>query len=329
MSSRNVVTSDRLLAFGFGVIFCGILAYAGLRGQPVNDAGQFWFLRVLAAISAAGVAAVIPGFLQIGFSVLTGLVVRGGGALAVFATVYLVNPPHIITTASADQEVGMIGDYKTDRLDDAERKADAILASEPRNPKALNVKGGIEFYRRNFQKARELFEQAHRYSPGDVFYPMNLAYADIEVGAPLKAEETLRFVNDGKPDWYYVMGRAELYAREFVAAERDLQLVPDEFDHGAARFLEAAAIAGQSSESSSRKEEAAQNLRKALAQGRGYWEGIVTGALLERSQTYDLPISLLKPMFGPSIGLEPIQPDTPQILRFSSGIYSAKPTYYR
>jgi hypothetical protein len=329
MSSRNLGTPDRFLAFGFGVIFCGILAFAGLRGEPIKDPNQFWLLRVLASISAAGVAAVIPGFLQTSFSVLTGLVIRGSGALAVFATVYLVNPPHVVTTVSADREVGMIGDYKTDRLDDAERKADAILSSEPRNPKALNVKGGIEFYRRNFQKARELFEQAHRYDPEDVSYPMNLAYADIEVGAPLKAVETLRPINDGKSDWYYVMGRAELYAGEFSAAERDLQPVPDEYDHGAGRFLEAAAIVGQSSENFSRKEEAAQKLRKAFAQGRGYWEEIVTGTRRERSQTFDLPISLLRPMFGAWLGLEPIQPNAAQMSLFGPEIYSVKSTYLR
>jgi len=49
-SSPNV---KALLAFAFGTVFCGVLAYAGLRDKPIDDPGQFFFLRVLAAISAS------------------------------------------------------------------------------------------------------------------------------------------------------------------------------------------------------------------------------------------------------------------------------------
>jgi hypothetical protein len=326
---RNVVNPDRFLAFGFGVVFCGILAYAGLRGQPVSDPGQFWILRVLASISAAGVAAVVPGFLAVRLSIMTGAIVRGGGALAVFATVYLVNPPHVVSSASTEKEVEMIGDYKSDRLNDAEREADAILLKEPHNPKALNVKGGIEFYRKNFQRARELFEQAHNYDPGDIFYPMNLAYAEIEVGAPLKAIETLSHINDGKPDWYYAVGRAELYAGDFPAAERDLELVPDDLSHGAARFLKAAAIAAQCAEHPGRKEDVIRNMKMAMAQGAGYWEQALAGTLRERSQTFEVPVALIKRFLASGVDIESILPDQPQVSLLNQGLYPIKSHYLR
>jgi hypothetical protein len=57
---KKDVEVETLLAFAFGVVFCGILAYAALRPGEIL-APNFFFLKVLSALSAAGVAAVIPG----------------------------------------------------------------------------------------------------------------------------------------------------------------------------------------------------------------------------------------------------------------------------
>ena len=91
---------ETLLAFVFGFVFCGILAYAGLRSQPITDPGQFFFLRVLAALSAAGVAAVIPGMLDIHIGRGRLFAVRGAGALGVFVIVFFVNPPELVSKAT-------------------------------------------------------------------------------------------------------------------------------------------------------------------------------------------------------------------------------------
>lgn len=81
-----------LLAFAFGVSFCIVLAYAALREEPINDPAKFFLLRVLASLSAGGVAAVIPGFFEFQWKKQ----IQAGGALAVFVIVYLVNPPSLL-----------------------------------------------------------------------------------------------------------------------------------------------------------------------------------------------------------------------------------------
>jgi hypothetical protein len=127
------------LAFTFGIVFCGILAYAGLRTTPISDPGQFFFLRVHAAISAAGVAAVIPGMLQIEIGQGKLFVLRGAGALAVFAIVYLVNPPDLIHSATQSQRAAMEGAYGNGQYEDALRYADDILKGNPEDAETLNI----------------------------------------------------------------------------------------------------------------------------------------------------------------------------------------------
>src|SRR5271163_3453377 len=91
---------ETILAFCFGCVFCVILAYAALRSTPITNEYSFFLLRVLAAISAAGIAAVIPGMLQIEVGAGTLLAIRGAGALAVFVVIFLVNPPALLRPPS-------------------------------------------------------------------------------------------------------------------------------------------------------------------------------------------------------------------------------------
>lgn len=90
------MNKDKTTAFIFGVLFCGVLAYAGLRQGATIDDRQFFILRMLAAVSAAGVAAMIPGFIDVDMGKGTKVAIRAGGALAVFVVVFLVNPPALV-----------------------------------------------------------------------------------------------------------------------------------------------------------------------------------------------------------------------------------------
>lgn len=56
--------------------------------MPCPSGAQFIVFRIALALGAAGLAAVIPGFFEFGYK----KVVSAGGALAVFAFVYLTNP---------------------------------------------------------------------------------------------------------------------------------------------------------------------------------------------------------------------------------------------
>jgi hypothetical protein len=84
---------QQILAYTFGVAFLLImLAIAIFLPKPSRF--QFFVFRVVLALAAAGTAAMIPGFLQVQVSKF----LRAGGALAVFALVYLYNPASLVST---------------------------------------------------------------------------------------------------------------------------------------------------------------------------------------------------------------------------------------
>ena len=83
---------QQLLAFLFGIIFViALLALALFVPDPTPF--QYIVFRVVLALAAAGVAAMIPGFLQVEI----GAWLRAGGALAVFVVVYFYNPAALVT----------------------------------------------------------------------------------------------------------------------------------------------------------------------------------------------------------------------------------------
>ena len=292
-------TAAPYLAFVFGAIFCGVLAYAGLRDKPITDPGQFFIMRVLTGLSAAAVTAVIPGFitLNLGRGAMFGL--RAGGSLAVFALIYWVNPPEMIRGRSEVLVASMIQNYSNGLYDDAERVAETILKEAPNNDAALNIRGGVAFYRRNYQTAVEYFEKAIK-QKRDPVYVSNLSYAYVEVGGNKKAIELLETINDGKQDWSYSMGRAQLYAGEYQKAITYLQPVPTAFWRGTPRILEAAALTGLAQSESDPKRQAV--LKKAAEQkflegynfDRIYWRGILKEQSYDIHQGFTKPVELLR-----------------------------------
>src|SRR5262245_61177959 len=85
---------QQLAASVFGTIFVvAILAIAILFPKPTTF--QVFVFRVVLALAAAGVAAMIPGFLN----VQLGTSIRAGGAIAVFIVVYFLNPTALVSDA--------------------------------------------------------------------------------------------------------------------------------------------------------------------------------------------------------------------------------------
>jgi hypothetical protein len=75
------------LAFAFGVVFLAtVLAIAVFIPNPTGF--QYQVFRITLALAAGGVAAVIPGILNVNISGF----LTAGGALAVFAVVYFYSP---------------------------------------------------------------------------------------------------------------------------------------------------------------------------------------------------------------------------------------------
>jgi hypothetical protein len=93
-TERATMSDERLqtlLAFAFGIVFIlSVLALAVFIPHPSPE--QFEVFRIVMALAAGGVAAVIPGLLHLNLSRGQGLAVRAGGALAVFVIVYFYSP---------------------------------------------------------------------------------------------------------------------------------------------------------------------------------------------------------------------------------------------
>ncbi len=87
-----------ILAFAFGVVFvAALLAFIVAVPNPTIE--QFEVVRIILALAAGGVAALIPGFLNLQLGTGADLTLRAGGALAVFAVVYFYSPAHWSTSS--------------------------------------------------------------------------------------------------------------------------------------------------------------------------------------------------------------------------------------
>lgn len=82
---------EKAAVFIFGVSFLiAMLVLAILIPNPTQT--QFFVFRLVLALSAAGVGAFLPGVIRIDIPLPIRGVVRAGGALALFASVWFVNP---------------------------------------------------------------------------------------------------------------------------------------------------------------------------------------------------------------------------------------------
>lgn len=78
---------DKLLAFSFGVFFALVLLLIALFDRKPSPIGMLIY-RVLLALVAAGVGAVLPGMIDVNVNAI----IRAGGAIALFVLVYRFNP---------------------------------------------------------------------------------------------------------------------------------------------------------------------------------------------------------------------------------------------
>lgn len=82
---------QQIAAFGFGVVFVSILLILAISFSNPTPF-QYLVFKTVLSLAAAGIAAMIPGFLQV--NIATWL--RAGGALAVFVVVYFYNPAQLL-----------------------------------------------------------------------------------------------------------------------------------------------------------------------------------------------------------------------------------------
>lgn len=78
--------------FVFGVVFLATMLVVAIR-FPAPTEFQILVFRVVLAMSAAGVGAIVPGFITVNIPNY----IRAGGALALFIVVFKLNPPTLVS----------------------------------------------------------------------------------------------------------------------------------------------------------------------------------------------------------------------------------------
>ena len=88
------LTLQIIIAFIFGVIFITAMLLLAIK-FPHPTPFQYRVFRITLSLAAAGVAAMIPGFINLEINPNVGLLIRAGGAIAVFVLVYFYNPAQL------------------------------------------------------------------------------------------------------------------------------------------------------------------------------------------------------------------------------------------
>src|SRR5689334_11806300 len=101
--------AQQIAAFAFGIVFvCVLMTVAVFFPEP--SPFQYLTFKTVLSLSAAGIAAMVPGFLHVSISGW----IRAGGALAVFAIVYFYNPAQLVASPDrspvAANDFGVIAD---------------------------------------------------------------------------------------------------------------------------------------------------------------------------------------------------------------------------
>lgn len=86
--------TQAIVAFAFGVTFIVTLLIIAVR-FPHPTPFQYNVFRTVLSLAAAGAAAMIPGFIDLQVSNTTKLIIRAGGALAVFIVTFFFNPARL------------------------------------------------------------------------------------------------------------------------------------------------------------------------------------------------------------------------------------------
>jgi hypothetical protein len=92
---------EKYVAFAFGVVFVVVLLVLATQ-YPNPTPFQYTVFRIVLALAAGGVAAMIPGFLTVQVS----NAIRAGGALAVFLIAYFYSPAELVgVKVKSEQEL--------------------------------------------------------------------------------------------------------------------------------------------------------------------------------------------------------------------------------
>lgn len=137
------------IAFGFGIVALSTLFAVALFSSNQN-ALLITVARVTLAVACAGIAAIIPGLIDVALKPSVNTGIRAGGALAVFVLVYFFNPPGLIepipkTPANPSGDYMAVVDDWTKKID-AGKYREAYLSASKSTRRDYTENGFTKIY---------------------------------------------------------------------------------------------------------------------------------------------------------------------------------------
>jgi len=122
------MSTEQILIFTFGIVFIITMLVLAIA-FPNPTAFQYNVFRIILAIAIAGIAAFIPGFINLKL----GAWLKAGGALAVFAIVYFFNPAQLISTPLDDPKFHDFSDKAPRASGSSSRAGDKYKEQSPKS----------------------------------------------------------------------------------------------------------------------------------------------------------------------------------------------------
>lgn len=97
---------SQIAVFSFGVSFVSALLVLAIKFPRPTDF-QYLVFRIVLAISVAGIAANMPGLLNVSVS----SIVSASGALGVFVVIYFFSPANLVVQPASNSIVEALNDY--------------------------------------------------------------------------------------------------------------------------------------------------------------------------------------------------------------------------
>lgn len=91
VARHRLSSLERYAIFAFGVVFLSVILIL-VVAVPRPTPAQFFVFRLTIALAAAGIGALIPGFLEFEQPLPHKGLIRAGGALALFVVIWFTNP---------------------------------------------------------------------------------------------------------------------------------------------------------------------------------------------------------------------------------------------
>ena len=232
-------------------------------------------------------------------------------AVLISAVIFIVNN-NVRNTDNRGNEIpglesSLAANFQAEDYGNAERIADKILEIDPKNKRALTVKGAIAYMNEEYQTTAKYYLKALQSDTTNPVIMSNLAWVYTDLGASELALNLLNKIQDGKPDWFERVARANLYNNNFREALNYLKSVPGTYHNGVAKIQQAACVMGilktenDTALIRQHSEEAKEKLDQGIGQNEDFWKAILAGRKKDPKWPMKKEIELLRPILTESV----------------------------